>query len=433
MKKLFKYEWKFYGGAVLLVILIFAGCNFTTNGWNYYEYNFYQFSYDVPYILRSACNVNTENIIITAIAYCILKLYKYWTERNSYGREFLATLPIKKRTVEIFYLLADCVFVLLPNIVYWIISFVYVNSRIAAYHIEVPWLFTAMIPVLIMTAAYLLMLLAASHFVESLIVNGIWKIFGAAAATFMLSGILIMGTSVLSVEKETNAIINDYVWDFLLIDERTEMYISDYDEKKEQEFFEKYENVYAVTHDTDSQNADMELEDLYNGEYGTDVEIYYDGEPVVKVFYEMAEGKFLDDSEKAYYTKADMLRIAACTWMDFDWNMEGFKKYEEIPEVVWGNFLLAVILFVLAILLAGKKEAASQIFYFSFVKYMYALLFGITIFYMGIVGAEALWHKALVILSGVCTAVLCVRWMTPEYSARLGKRLKKKTQPENEM
>lgn len=428
MKKLLKYEWKFYGGAVLLVIFVLTGYNFRVNEWNFYEYNFYQFSYDVTYILRSACHVNTENIIITAIAYCILKLYKYWIERNSYGREFLATLPIKKRTVELFYLLADCVFVLLPNIVYWIISFVYANNMIAAYHIEVPWLFTAMLSVLIITAAYLLMLLAAFHFVESLIVNGIWKIFGAVAAIFMLSGILIMGASVLSEERDTYAKISDYVWDFLLINERADMYRSDYDEKREQEFFEKYDNIYAVTNDTNSQNADMELEDLYNGEYGTDAEIYYDGEPIDKVFYEMAEGKFLDDSEKAYYTKADMLRMAAWTWMEFDWNMEGFEKYEEIPEpeVVWGNFLLAVILFVLAILLAGKKEAASQIFYFSFVKYMYALLFGITIFYIGIVGAEALWHKALVILSSVCTAVLCVRWMTPEYSARLGKRLKKK-------
>lgn len=428
MKKLLKHEWKCYGGAILLVVLVMVGYNLGTTGWRYYldlDAVTTFLSYELPYALRSACYVNTENIIITVIAYCIFKLYRYQTERNSYGREFLATLPLKKRTVEIFYLCADCAFVLLPNIVYWIGKFVYIRRLVAQYHIEIPWLFAATFPVIIVTAAYLLMLLAASHFVESLIVNGTWKIFGAAAMLIMLSGILIM-------VEETVADTSDYIWSLVMINERTQIYDPPYDvyDASSVEYAEKWDDIWNIYEDIkDSQDVDIRLEDLYNGEHGIDAKIYYDGEPVGEAFYKMAEGQLPHPAMRDGYSTGQFVCDVALEWLHFDEEMRGFEHYGRIPEpeVVWGNFLLAVMLFVLAILLASEKEAASQIFYFSFVKYVYALLIGITICYIGMMAAEDLWRAVLVIISSVCAAVLCVHWMTPERKSIFGKKEKKES------
>ncbi|MDE6434134.1 MAG: hypothetical protein K2L07_07875 [Lachnospiraceae bacterium] len=429
MKKLLKHEWKCYGSAILLVVLVMIGYHLGTGYYFFYpDCNITTFlSYELPYDLRSACYVDIDNIIITVVAYCIFKLYRYQAERNSYGREFLATLPLKKRTVEIFYLCADCVFVLLPNIVYWIGSFIYTKWLFAQFHIEIPWLFTAMLPVIIVTAAYLLMLLAASHFVESLIVNGIWKIFGAAAMLIMLSGILIMvGETVTEQNVED---ISGYIWALLMIDERASIYGYDYEAPAPAGYEEKWDDVWKVYEDIkDSQDADIRLEDLYNGEYGMDVKIYYDGGPVDEAFYKMAEGQLPYPAMRDDSSTGRRVCDVALDWLHFDYQMRSFEHYGRIPEpeVVWGNFLLAVMLLAFAILLADKKEAASQIFYFPFVKYVYAVLIGITICWMGMMAAESLWHAVLIIISSVFAAVLCVHWMTPEHKNLFGRKEKKK-------
>ncbi|MCM1178869.1 MAG: hypothetical protein NC347_01335 [Clostridium sp.] len=413
MKKLLKHEWKSYGSAALLIILVMLIYDFNLIWVDYLgmvdhlseEEFIVCIGYLISDVLGSVCNVNTTNIIITVAAYCIFKLYKYQTERNSYGREFLATLPLTKRKTQIFYWLADYALVLLPNFVYWLGCFLYAKIWFAHYHVEIPWLFEAVYPGMIVVAAYLLMLLAASHLVESLIVNGTWKIFGSIAMLGLLSGILIMAEDTLG---------GNYFWAFVSIDNR-----SSYDDVlyygEDEEYTKKYDEIYDLT---DSQDADLALEDLYNGEYGISAGIYYDGEPLTDVFYKMAEGKFAGQDPGAL-SKNQFVRNAALDWLNVDAALSEYRQYGKIPmpEVVWGNFLVAVMLLVWEILLAGKKEASSQIFYFSFVKYIYAVLIAAMICCLGIgvleVG-DSLWHIALIVLSSICIAVLCVRWMTPE-------------------
>lgn len=413
MKKLLKHEWKSYGSAVLLIMLVMLIYDFYDFGLimvdNFSEEEFMiGIGYVISDVLGSVCNVNTTNIIITVAAYCIFKLYKYQTERNSYGREFLATLPLTKRKTQVFYWLADYALVLLPNFVYWLGCFIYAKIWFAHYHVEIPWLFEAVYPGMIVVAAYLLMLLAASHLVESLIVNGTWKIFGSIAMLGLLSGILIMAEDTLGD--------NDYFWAFVSIDNRSSVYDVLY-YGQDEEYTKKYDEIYDLI---DSQDADLALEDLYNGEYGISAEIYYDGEPLSEIFYKMAEGKFAGQ-DPGDLSKNQFVRNAALDWLTVDAAMSEFRQYGKIPEpeVVWGNLLVAVMLFVWEILLAGKKEASSQIFYFSFVKYIYAVLIAAMTCYLGIAVADSLWHIVLIVLSSICIAVLCVRWMTPEYKRSL--------------
>ncbi len=412
MKKLLKQEWKSYGAAVLLLGIILISYGFFEERWSFDVLAPNEFSRCVPMLLQRACNVHMGNIIITVIAYCIFKLYKYQVERKRCGREFLASLPVKKRTAELFYLVMDCMFVILSNGIYWIVDYLCTRKMLLLCRIEIPMVVKSMVPQFIVTVAYLLLLLAASHMVESLIVNGIWKIFGAVVALFLLFGVVCMGTE--SVCTEVG--IYDYIFDFMLVGEREDIYGSNYDDY---EWEEQHWIVYQIYEEKDRKGEEVKLKDLYNGREGGP-EIYYDGRPIKEAFYDMAEGKFGEDFGEGR-TSSEMAYITADEWIEFDCGIKNMEKAGRFPEpaVTGGNLLVAFILFALAVWAAGIKEASSQIFYFSFVKYVYALLLCITVWYMGIPGAEALWHKALVFIGGVCIAALFVYWMTPERKIRL--------------
>jgi len=412
MKKLLKQEWKSYGAAVLMLSIFLIGYGFYSERWSLDVLEPYDFSWHVPMLLQCACNVHMENIIITVIAYCIFKLYKYQVERKRCGREFLASLPVKKRTAELFYLVMDCMFVILSNGIYWIVDYLCTRKMLLLSRIEIPMVLKSMVPQFIVTVVYLLLLLAASHMVESLVVNGIWKIFGAVAALFLLFGVVCMGTELVCAEVG----VYDYIYYFMLIGDRGNIYGSTYDDY---EFEEQSGIVYQIYEEKSRKGEEVKLEDLYNGREGGP-EIYYDGKPIKEAFYDMAEGKFGKNFEGSR-TSSELAYITADEWIEFDCGIKNMEKAGRFPEsaVTGGNLLVAVILFALAVWAAGKREASSQIFYFSFVKYMYALLLCITVWYMGMPGAEVLWHKALVLIGGVCIAVLFVYWMTPERKIRL--------------
>lgn len=407
MKKLLKHEWKFYGSITFLLTVILIGWQWGSSGGEYYPWGMYEFEiedlfYFVPDMLMSMYYIEVGNIVITVAAYYLLKLYQYWTERNSYGRDFLAALPVRKKEAACFYLFADALFILVPNILFILVKYVRIKTMLANSHVTIPWLFDAVPSMILTIAAYLLMLLAVSRFIEFLIVNGVWKIFGSVAV-----GVMCM-ISLLGLEVGE---------DFIFIDQRENVMLC-WSEEDYKEYDRKYNEIYDRGYDVEG----VELKDLYNGEYGIGLEVYYEEQPIeeaicrLEVYYRENGRWSMDEfkSKSAY--------LAAINWMDYDIRMREARNYGRIPDMplVLGNLALAVALIVLIIWLAGRRAASETLLYFRFAKYIFAVLSGLTVFCVGMFLDMEIWQKGVLVLAALGAFVLCVNWLTPREERWLG-------------
>lgn len=400
MKKLLKHEWKFYGGIILLLTVILIGWHWELGReytWRLSELKTEDIFNYVPDMLRSMYYIEAGNIVITVAAYCLLKLYQYQTEKSSYGRDVLATLPVRKTERVWFYLLADAVFVLLPNIAYILIKYVCMKTMLADYQIAVPWLSDAVLPMILATSAYLLMLLSVSRFIESLIVNGVWKIFGSVVVGIMC----IFCLSCLELDDA-----------FIFIGHRGNIidYYDYWDAGYSQKYWEMQNRAFDVDH-----VDDIEIADLYHGEDGIGLEVYYKGEPIENTVYSL-EAYYRDNhfQNPAYY--------AAGGWLSYDWEMRAFVNYGKIPdaELVKGNLALAAVLLLLTACLAGRREESETILYFRFAKYLFAFLVSLTVCCMALQLDMAVWQMGMTVFAAVGMFVLCVNWLTPRQERRLG-------------
>lgn len=413
MKKLFKKEWKFYTTAIVLITLVMIGYNFWEEEiWYSYEAIPYELSVFIPFVLNKVCLRNTANIVIIAIAYVVIKCCYYWNERNSYGRDFKLTIPVKERVVEGFYLLADMALVMLPVVLYRSGQCLVAVSELKKYHVEIPWLWSAMFPFLLKDIAYLFMLLAVFRLLEGLIVNGVWKVAGAAVAIALFLAGLCMAGYVFPKEEYLSE-ISDFAVDFLLPDDEysyVEIDINNWEkwENAENELIDKISDLRG-------KNENIELEQLYNGEMSPDLEVLYNGKPIEDSFYSIVE-----ESCKEWGTEEnDSNEIASQTafeWMRYDFEMQEFACYKKVPdaESIWGYLGMTAAMCILTLWLAGKRDASKSIFYFDFVKYMYGLLCGSVVLFVGLATSIFLWHRILIIIVAVCTVLICIYWMTPK-------------------
>lgn len=403
MKKLLKHEWKFYGSITLLLTVILIGWQWGLRGGEYYPWGLYEFEiedvfYFVPDMLKSMYYIEVGNIVITVAAYCLLKLYQYWTEKSSYGRDFLAALPVRKTERACFYLLADVVFILLPNIAYILIRYVRMKAMLADYQIMVPWLFDAVLPMILAISAYLLMLFAVSRFIESLIVNGVWKIFGSVAVGMMCIICLLclgIGDTFILIGCRGNIMYRYDNWGT--------------------EFNQKYKEIYDRGFNVD----DVELTDLYHGEYGSGLEVYYEGEPIEDAFYSL-EAYYRDNNWRGF--QENPVYYVALQWLDYDREMRELVDYGKIPdeELVQGNLALAAVLLLLAGCLAGRREGSETILYFRFAKYLFAFLVSLTVCCMALQLDMAIWQMGMTVFAAIAAFLLCVNRLTPREERWLG-------------
>ena len=418
MKKLFKQEWKFYLVASLLLGVVLIGYNLF-EGYLFYYWRMTDIAWEIPGLMKEMCCVPMANIWITAAAYIIIKFYRYWRERNGYGREFLVMLPIKTREREIFYILADVGFISIPNIVYWILVWRYGVSVLSDADIEIPWLLSAILPLVVVEIAYLLMLFAVSRFIESLIVNGVWKIIGAIAAVALLFGSLYMSEDIFSVGGKTEEIYY-FLQDFVSLDGRNFYGNGNRDYESEWEEYTRYmEEIGSKFFASEEINK---VTDLYNGEWSSGLEVLYNGEPIEKTFL-MVEAKGTEEAEKSEYQMK--LRQAAFDWASYDFEMKQFGEYGTIPEsyIVWANLVFSLFLIILTVYLAGKREYSKSMFYFNFAKYIFAVLIGCIVIAVGFAVGEGngqtIWQRLLIVFSAICLAGLCSYYLTPEHNAKL--------------
>lgn len=413
MKKLLKKEWKFYGAAIVFITLVMIGYNFWEEEIGYsYEAVPYELSVFIPFVLNKVCLRNTANIVIIAIAYVVIKCCYYWNERNSYGRDFKLTIPVKERVVEGFYLLADMVLVMIPVKLYGIWKYLVTVSDLEKLNVEIPWLWSAIFPLLLKDIAYLFMLLAVFRFFEGLIVNGVWKVAGAA----LVVALLLEGLSMAEVtfpKAEYLSEVSKFAKDFLLPDDG--VYFSQMEEDDWEKWEKVKEELDAKLSDLSKENENIELEQLYNGEMSPGLEVLYNGKPMEDSFYTFVKERY-KNREKEENNSNELVGEVAYDWMFYDYEMQCFANYKEIlnAEIVWGNLGLGIAMCLLTLWLAGKREASESIFYFGFVKYMYGLLCGSAVLFVGLATSIFLWHRILIIIVAVCTVLICIYWMTPK-------------------
>lgn len=418
MKKLFKQEWKFYISAILLLSMILIG-----SGWYMRElFSFFwtvdDFVCEIPWFLSTICYVPIENVWITVAGYVVFKFYKYWTERNRSGREFLVTIPVKKRTRELFYILADGALVLVPNIIYAAAVWWYGILSLSKLDVEIPWMLSALLPMVVVEISYLLMLFAVSRFIESLIVNGVWKTIGALVAVILLFCSLYMSEDIFSVGDKTEDIYY-FMYDFAYLDGRN-YYEDNLEMQANWKEYDKY--IEKITSKYNTEDEMTKVTDLYNGQMSSGLEVLYKGKPIEETFLDIRpEG---DGEEEKDRYQMDALQ-SAYDWLSYDSEMRAFEDYGVIPkaESVWANLGVSIFLIILTIYLAGKKDYSRSMFFFGFAKYIFAVLVGCFVLVFGFALGEnmgqTILQKIMIVFSAICLSGISVYYLTPEHNSKL--------------
>lgn len=198
MKKLWKQEWKYHIGFTLLTILLLFGfCERAAHIDDYFwfgdemypkeELTFFQL-FDSLSWCAGGITYEFLNSVITIVGLVILlkKVLICWIEKDSCGREFFQSLPIKKSTRTGFHFLMDSMLIIIAIIVYGILEYHWVeNALMDNFQIELPWLEQSYVGITFTTISYLLMLLGLLYFMECIFVNGVMKLVGFGSFLFM--------------------------------------------------------------------------------------------------------------------------------------------------------------------------------------------------------------------------------------------------------
>ena len=391
MKKMIKHEWKRYLVLIFLTSVLLLGYRIYfidswtvdyleaivgdyngekqleyANGEEFGEYDISQLSYYIwDIVIRISYGFLYGNSICMVIGILLLlKCFRYWNERNSYGREFAVTLPVKGRVRKSFYVGADFVFVISSMFIYTVGILAYVTNLFERNAIELPWLKKAVLGEMLTCIAYILMILGVIEFLEILFVDGSMKIAGTVGIFAMVIFLLETAAEVLYKEDWFQEIYGFFT-------------------------LNRVGNQYALT-----DNKCIEWTHAI-----TNPEILFQGQPLIEVISEKSQWS---EHVMQYFEEPEF-----CRMYDFS-HISAYASY----VVVY--LIIGCIMAGIAVWLVGKTEASKSGFYFSFGRYLISILVGVTFFEVCIKGADALWHKIFIVVAAFGVAVLLVYKTNPE-------------------
>lgn len=392
MKKMIKHEWKRYLAFIFLTSVLLLGYRiYIMNSWGtvdnleavvrdyngekqleyangeeFGEYDISELCYDIWDIVIQISYgfLYGNNICMMIGILLLLKSFRYWNERNSYGREFVVTLPVKERARKGFYVGADFVLVISTMLIYTVGMLAYVTNLFEGNAIEIPWLKRAVMGEMLTSIAYILMILGVIEFLEILFVDGKMKIAGTVGIFAMVIFLLETAAEVLYKENWVQEIYGFFT-------------------------LNRVGNQYALT-----ENKCIEWTHVI-----TNPEVLFQGQPLIEV---IAEKSQWSEHVMQYFEEPEFCR------------MYDFSHISTYAGYAAGYLIIGCIMTGIAIWLAGKTEASKSGFYFAFGRYLISILVGVTFLAFCIKGAVALWHKILIVVAAFGVAVLLIYKTNPE-------------------
>lgn len=354
MKRLLKHEWKYYlffSISVLVCMIIGTRWNCTgmdmagTSGF----INIYLYLVEIVGSLNYLVLERAVKMILAAIL--ILKLSIFWTEKDSWGREFFQSLPIRRRDRVCFHFLMDSLLVFFLVIIYMIFLYIHMIIMLGTQNLEIPWLWKALCGQGITCICYLLFLLGVVNFLEIIFVDGIIKIFGTVSVmgmlNYMLAGLFdINQTSVL------------------------------------------FQNLYGF----------FSMKGAGNNIYDRILrpEILYRGEM-------LDYGAVISEQIETNANVISYLDVSC---------LYDFSRCSSYIGYALGYLGLMCVFLGLSIWLSDKQELSEQGFYFSFGKYLFSAVLCGTFFVILIGQASVLWHKYIIFISSILLFIVLVYAMS---------------------
>lgn len=367
MKKLFKQEWKYY----LLFLLAMLVLLFAREG-RYYNkevvdqivissYSDLQYDNQVMngelwwWIGGYVCNIDMISGVLPYVLMGILavKAVFFWLEKDSYGREFIFTLPVKRIDRMRFHLVMDSLLIVISVVVFTTYMYWQVDEVLTRLRLVIPWMAPAIFGEMLTCIAYLLFLLGLINVLECMFAGGFLRIVGIAVSFF--AGFEIL-RYIFRLNDGIKWIQNLYGY-FAL---------------------ESVGGCYYQTASTGNYKFGAWVHEVVN------CEVYCKGKPV-----KIAGNPLLDD-----YIAGNISRLA-----DFS-NVSSYIGY------VLGYLALAVVLMGIAAYLVKQQEVSKQDFYFVFGRYLLCAMISGYFMLTVMVYAVAAWHKYVIVASGIVVYLL---------------------------
>lgn len=383
MKKLFRQEWKYY-----LVFLIAMLCWLCLNSVMFREHfditsskadsaltNIWWFITYMDLWIGNGYVYDLTTAVLRPMLVSILLLKGgiFWIEKDSYGRDFFQTLPVKRVDRMQFHLLMDSMFIVFTLVIYGFILYLYARHEFTMVELELPWFGKSVAGLIITDISYLLFLLGIINFLECLFVNGAIRFFGIISCMGMFSyivnqlftmnvsnnlmqklfGFLFLqsaGNRTFSAEWAWNRVAAPWLWDF----------------------------VGGWTHASLTP------------------EIIYQGKPLEYTLENTVGGV-------SYISETDMFST-----------LYDFSKIGSYGWYVLAYAVLAVIFVALSIRLFGKQELSKEGLYFSFAKYLFSVLICGAFYLFLNVDSGKIWHALLSVAATVILFIILVILMTPD-------------------
>lgn len=289
------------------------------------------------------------------------KGFIFGVEKNSYGRDFLQMLPVKRKERICFHLLMDSLLVLLALTIYGLIFYFKVKGFLAQVEISLPWFGRAVAGMIATDICYLWFLLGIINLLEVLFVNGRTRLAGVIAC---------MGMSAYAVN-----------WLF--------------DHNTARPFYQKlfgflFQKLSAGRFYSPELAAKLNnLPENWVHKMLTP-EILYQGRPLEYM------------AEYVYDGKTEFVGTINLSIL-FD-----FSRWSSFGWYALTYLVLGAVLAVLAVRLYQKQDLSKEGVYFSFVKYLVSLMVSITIFLVLNVNPEMPVHTVLSASAAVIAFFLMV-------------------------
>lgn len=294
----------------------------------------------------------------------------YWVEKNACGREFFQSLPIRRSERMLFHLLMDMMTVIVSVVGYTFYEYSLMDSGLERYGVELPWLNTAYIGLVLVCVSFILMVLGWLYVVERIWVSGTMKIFGFGGSLLMIFVVL---SNMLQRFDESKVIQN--IYGFF---SRGSVAGNYYSNPSVVDF------RYAWVHDC------FEIPIIYKGE-ALNVETRF-----------LYEGKWIHEAQD--------LNIL------YDFTHPSTYLYHVI-----GYLLIGIVLLVIAYRLSSKQELSKRVFYFDFGRYLFSGMMAAT-FYALIMEAPSYAWQGVVNIAATIIVFVVLMYLLDEDRKPLRKR-----------
>lgn len=206
MKRLWKHEWKYYLSFMVImtvILLLSQDISWLTEfGMGYRSWQDFQIASMLYYFSDGVIGGLLSSIVfISVIGILVFKAVFFWQEKDSYGREFLQTLPVTRLDRMVFHLAMDSLVILISVTCFGVCLYCRIMDFLKVNEIEVTGIATGIFLRMAMIIGYLLFVLCLINVLGCLFAGGSIRIAGTAG-NICIGYLLLYFISILHEKSE---------------------------------------------------------------------------------------------------------------------------------------------------------------------------------------------------------------------------------------